>query len=320
MIPTLRIARNGFSNNLCFFYGALLALSLLSGCAGQPTITQISAFGTAATVLSEHTEKGLELINDASITRKEYEVARTLGEAPTDETFRGIITGDALSTRLATVRQIGLYASGLKKLAEADVRKDVSDAATELNGALAGLANTTAPDETEREKLTQGFTLITDAINAIGQQVVEQKKHEAIKVIIIQANDIVGTAADLINSEMGKDSEISKFATQSLRNVEATLKGAYQSEHKKINLEKRVEMLKRIRAMHNTAKASVQFFEQISAGTEKLKEAHGALKLAVEKNNFSIPEVISSVSQLVDIAIRISEFSNQTTSTASAAQ
>jgi hypothetical protein len=272
-----------------------------------PTLQEIEKFGVASKSLAGDTVTGINLVNDAVVERNMYLVARdrpsrgATGSALNDKTFEGIITETNFTVRVAAVEQLGLYADGLKKLAAANVKGEVSAASVELDAALNGLAGTLG----KQAEAQAAIGIITTAISEIGQQIVEAKKREAIKVVIEQAHPYVKQVGALVSNEFSTDTDVSLLAFNAVKSVraqEATLKEEYGRTKASLSLEKRMALLEKIRQKHKESIAMEAFFGKVSLGTKQMVDAHQTLKDAVSKNAFSTTEVVAAVSELIGTA------------------
>ena len=189
--------------------GAMMIL-LLEGCA-TTSLTQISAFGKATASLADDAKKAFELIDSSTIDRKMYDVAANKSLAPKDVTFEGLFKeSDSVKyqIRIAVLEKLGNYAKALDNLATADFRKDIDAASTDLYGSLSGLSATYKKvTDTDLPLKDDQLKLIATAVDAIGTVIVETKRRDAIKTIIIQTDEAVQNAAKLLEVEFGKDSE-----------------------------------------------------------------------------------------------------------------
>lgn len=292
----------------------VLVMLLLSGCATTASLTQISAFGTAASSIADDSKKALELIDSSIINRNMYDVAANSLLEPRDEIFTGIFSGsnvDNLRIRVAVLDKLGSYAKALEKLATADFRKEVDAASIDLYGSLSGLgANYKKATDKALPLKDEQLKLIATAVNAIGVAVIETKRRDAIKTVIIQADDAIQAAASLLTEDLGKDSEFSRLVHANLSNADGSLRTVYNtlrmSADSTFNI--RYEMLVKIKQMHNAAETSPRLFENISAGAKKLAETHATLKSAVTKDQFSSPEIAKQIGELVEYAKSVRSF------------
>jgi len=286
--------------------GLVAAGFLVVGCTSTPTLQEIEKFGIASKSLASDTVVGINLVNETVVERKMYDVALVPAKAPVDADFEGIITKENRAVRVDAVEQLGRYADGLRKLAAADVKGEVSAAATELDGALNGLASTLGKEAEAKAAIG----LITTAISEIGQRVVEEKKRKAIKVIIKEAHPYVEQVGILVSKEFSlpdadADADVSLLAfgaVKSIRRQEAQLKGVYQDSSKEMSFDKRLASLENIRDKHNFANSTEVFFEKVSLGAGQMVQAHAKLEESVSKDSFSSRDVVAAVSDLITTA------------------
>lgn len=277
----------------------LMLLFTIGGCA-QPTLTQIAAFGTATESLSTKAVQGYGLIDEKVVKRKLVMLANDPNRGPKDKDFEGLIGAKtmaiaqtALATRFEALTQLGAYAGGLKKLATANFQEDIAAAALELNGALTGL-------ELGKEERD----LISVSINAIGRTIVEKKRREAIKTVIMQANPAIQDVAKLINSELGQKGGAGDAATQAVRTTEGVLKTVYNKNKSKPSstFYKRMAQLEGINKLHQDARNTNAFFNAIGEAALQVGLTHGVLFEEVNKGNFSSGSIAISIGELMNQA------------------
>ena len=293
----------------------ITVLLLLAGCAPTTSLTQISAFGAGTSSIAENSKKAFELIDSSTIDRKMYDVAANPSLFPEDATFDGLFKGTdgkkQLQLRLAVLENLGSYAKALEKLATADFRKDIDAASADLYGALSGL-NSTYKKATDKDLPLKDDQLrvIAGVVDAIGTAIVESKRRDAIKTIIIQADDAVQDAAKLLEADFGKGSEISKFVQTNLVNAGGSLRTAYniQKAAPDSTFNLRYEMLVKIRQMHDAAETILLLFDSISASAKKVREAHSSLKSTVTRDKFSSAELAKQMGELVSYAKSVNSF------------
>ncbi|MCL5421130.1 MAG: hypothetical protein M1461_01470 [Nitrospirae bacterium] len=292
----------------------VMVILLMSGCGTTASLTQISAFCAGTSSLADDSKRAFELVDSSTINRKMYDLAANPSLGPTDTTFEGIFDGpnfEKLRLRIAVLEKLGSYAKALEKLATADFRKEVDAASTDLYGSLSSLGSNYKKATNKELPLQDAqLKLIAAAVDAIGTAVVETKRRDAIKTVIIQADDAVQVAANLLTVDLGKDSELSRLVHENLSNTDGSLRTAYNSQRTSANstFNIRYEMLVKIKQIHDAAETSPILFDSISAGSKKLAETHASLKSAVTKDQFSSPEIARQVGELVEYAKSIRSF------------
>lgn len=293
---------------------SLILTIMLAGCVSTNSLTQITTFGAGTSSIAENSKKAFDLIDSSTIERKMYDVASNASLYPTDSTFEGLFNEDDLKkigVRIAVLEKLGSYAKSLEKLASADFRKDIDSASTDLYESLNGLSSTyKKATNTELKIKDDQLKLIASAVDAIGTVIVESKRRDAIKTIIVQADDAVQDAAILLEKEFGKDSELSKIVQQNLTNADGSLRTAYNSQRaasdSTFNL--RYEMLIKIKQMHASATTVPLLFNSISAGVKKVRDAHATLKASVINDEFSSSELAKQMGELVAYSKSVNSF------------
>lgn len=238
---------------------------------------------------------------------------------PKDDTFNSLFSGEPgneknhrnLQVRLKLLAQLGDYARALGELVEADFPQDVDTASANLHGALRGLSDTYQEIAQAPAPLTpQHLGLIATAVDALGKAIVESKRRKALREVIVQSDPAVQAAAALIARELGPETEIARFVHENVRNVEGSLKTAYNQRRSDadFDFQGRLELLTTIRAVHERAMASPSFFGAISSSAERLGKAHTALREAVTRKDFEFADAVGAISELVVHARSVKDF------------
>ncbi len=295
------------------FIAAAWAGLLCSCTTSTPTMTQVSAFGTASETLAEHTQKAFHLVDSVRVERGIYDVASDPSAGPNEKMFAGLFEnteGQALQLRLGMLAALGDYAAGLKALASADFRSGIDEASTKLHGALASLSEnyTEATGNPVPSSKTLGF--IAPLVDAIGSVIVETKRREAIRAIVLEVDPTVQAAAELIQKELSRDSEMAKYAQESLRANFGSAMQAYNQQRTRPDSDfaERRAMLREIRDLRNAAADCPAYFESVSQGARELGKAHAALRAAVQKNQFSSSELGARIGELAKFAKSVKKF------------
>jgi hypothetical protein len=284
-------------------------IALFMGC--SPPLDQIRVFGTATGSLSDNSKKAFQLLNDSTIERKIDDVAIDPCKYPKDDVFEGLLTDEALRVRIDVLDNLGAYATSLEKLANADFKKEIDEAATDLYGALSGLKkNYKAATNRELDLSDDQMKIIASAFKVFGDAIIESKRRSAIKTIIIEADDAVQTVTSLLAEEFRDDSPITLQVQENLSNADGSLRQIYNKElaTSTSTFDERYQMLIRIRKMYEATQSSKQLFTDIHNGAIQAGKAHSALKKAVQKNKFTSEEFTKELGDLVFYAKSVAQF------------
>jgi hypothetical protein len=299
-------------NKLVAHSTMVLWLAVICAGCGAVSLSQVQQFGVASSSLGEHARKAFDLAATASVDRNIYDVAGDPKKGPTDSTFEGLFTGDVgipggkekaerLAVRLRVLDQLTNYSSALQQLSEANFAKDIDAATTDLNGSLVGLRETYKKASGNNLAISDAdIGIIATAVNAIGKAVVEVKRREAIKTVIVKADSAVQSATKLIASDLGGDSDLASFVKEALSNSRGSVQQAYNLERTRENstFDVRYAMLVRARQIYDAEIATPAFFTAVSEGATAVGKAHQALRTAVEADNFSSPEAAKLIGEL----------------------
>jgi hypothetical protein len=293
----------------------------LGGCESV-SLSQVSQFGTASTELSENAKKAFNSIDQVTVDRQLYSIAADPKSGPTDSSFNGLFNvagsdasakekGERLKLRLDALDALSDYSTALKEIVEADASPDIDAASLNLNTSLISLRDTYKKASNKESKIDyKTIGLLTTAVNAIGRAITEEKKRSAIKEIVIKADPAVQQTALMISNDLGSNTDLAKYAYQSLYNTRTSIQTAYNLERKSNNFDSRYALLVRAKEINTAANSANEFFGAVSKGSEAIARTHAAMKNTVEQDQFSSADVGRSLAELQKQAKSVREFQN----------
>lgn len=298
--------------------GALIVcVSLMAGCS-TPSMTQVKQFGDASNTLSASSINALNYVNEVEVERKIYSVASNPKTGPVDATFESFFDRNvdanrqkALDVRLQALNGLSTYARSLGILATTDYATEIDTASKELNGALISLGNSYQSATNTKLGLTEkDFGLISTAVDAIGNGVVESKRREAIKTIVKTADPAVQKVARLISQELSEDSDLAKYAITAIGQQRSAMQTAYNSERQlqTSTFDTRLTQLQKIRVVYNAQSESKSLFRNVSQGAKAMADAHEALVNAVNADKFESAELARALAELQAYAKSVQAF------------
>ncbi len=281
-----------------------LLLSLFfSGCVSQ--LNHVGAFSQASADLAKNAAVVYEDVNEITIKRRIFNIAAT-SESPSDDTFDKLIDDANLAVRISLLRNVENYSQALGNLASADFRKDIDSASKDLYGALAGLQTTyTATTKRPLPISNDTFSIIATAVDAIGTAIAENKRREALKTIIIQADPSIQTSMKLVSGEMPI---LKDFFLANLDTIWTEKVKAYQKEVSKLTFDQRIERLQDIRKAQELTINGSKVFDDLSRASKKIADAHSALRGAVINNQFTTEKLVEEIKTVVELSKSIKDF------------
>src|SRR5690606_22922614 len=102
--------RHPFAHHLSIFIAALLLA--LTGCTSTP-LNHVGVFSQASAELAKSAADGYEMINNITIERRLSDIASEADRYPNEDTFKQLITGSSLTTRIRLLRAMETYANAL---------------------------------------------------------------------------------------------------------------------------------------------------------------------------------------------------------------
>lgn len=285
---------------------------ILASCASN-TATHIAAFSKASVEISSQMIKGYQMVEDTTIRRKIVDVAADPTKTPTENTFVGVLDGEeSYKVRMKALNNLRSYSVALGELSSADFRAEIDKASKDLYGSLTGLSATYKKVTGKEAALKiEDLAIISTAIDAFGSAIVEKKRRNAIKQIVINADPTIQEISTLLKDEL---STFINFVKANLFTIEAETRKSYQKEAIKLGFENRIKVLVKIQKLQKQVSEVEKFFKSLGIASAKLGKAHSTLRIAVEKNTYTTPELVEQIGELVDFAKSIKKFHKDLTS------
>jgi hypothetical protein len=280
----------------------LIALSLI-GCATTPT-ANIAVFGDVTKGVTDKLDASIKEYNDANIQNELNKLAQHSNPISIKslDPVKTVIIQDADKKDYLIYKAnkaLGSYAAALSGLAKAGSREEIDLAAAKLYGSIHTF--------NEEYKGVKGSNLIDDktsatigrAIAEIGSLYVEQKRGNALKVIIVSANEPVQKICDVIINDLMKGTIQSRLYVMS--NTELT---GYISDYNDmvakasfVNKKKAIDVIYQKYISMQGASVSV---EQAIAALQAVKKAHATITQEVKEDRFTSKSIIDAIGDLKD--------------------
>ena len=214
---------------------------------------------------------------------------------------------------MGLLRLLGDYAKALGDLANADFRRDIDKATTDLYGVLGDLKKTYNKATGQDLSISDsGLVLIAMAVDAIGMAIVEQQRRDAIKRIVIESHDAIQKVSTILKQELPGFAD---FAQANIETVETEMIKAYQTEVVRLSFSQRIVRLQEIRQQNQAKLAAPSFFGDLGTAAETIGTAHKVLFDAVSQDKFTTRELIQSIREMAEFAKSLQEFHKTLTST-----
>lgn len=275
----------------------------LTGC--SVPLNHIGAFSQASADLAKCAADAYNDVNETTIERRIFDIAAT-EESPDDTIFDKILDDQNLSVRISLLKGVENYSKALGKLASADFRKDIDIATKDLYGSLDGLQNTYATATKKSLPFSKdNFALIATAIDAIGTGMAENKRREALKTVVIQADLSIQESMRLVSEELPM---LKEFLSANLDTIWTEKVKAYQKEVHALSFDQRVTKLRDIRKARELSTDSSILIDKLSAAGTKISKAHAVLREAVSNDKFTSEELVAEIKSAVETSKAIKEF------------
>ena len=303
-------------------FGCLLVATLVAttGCVTHQSATHIKTFTTATTGLADQAIATYDLVNQSMIDRRITEISVMSDEeliAAGDETFyiEDLYSSDPSSKLYRSSQCIQAlialrdYADALGELAGADYAADIDKNATKLYGSFKTL-------DRSYTNITGGslgigdkeFGIIATLIDGIGRGIAENKRQEAIKGIVIEADPFVSEACDAISAHIGDNIS---YALTNLDTIYTEAVMGYKDAVLKeglVDSEKKIERLNRVVELARRHQKTKTIPDNIKIAVEKVRKAHATLRKAVENNTFTTDELARDIGELAEFTKQLKSF------------
>lgn len=289
---------------------ALLLLVFSVAAGGCATSTPIAAFSAATSTLAKGATDAYSLLDQSTVDRKIADAAATADRIIGDTTFDGLLVANPkLALRMRMVKELGDYAAALLNLATADFRKGIDEASKDLYGALTSLRGTYKTAAGQELPISDGdLAYLATAVDAIGNSIVERRRQQALRDVVIRANPAVQRACKLVAQELPG---FTSFVELNLGTVESESITAYYNERSSLSFPQRVHRINQIGDQSRAKRGAAKFFNDVSQGLAQVAETHQALADGAASGGLTTDAIVAGIGSVVDWAREVREFHGQ---------
>jgi hypothetical protein len=296
----------------------LVGALFLAGCASTPT-TQISAFGNSASAIAGKVDSVIDEYNNAALDRQFTDYAATYSgdksSLLTSDELRKIEKpiGPKQKKNFAIYkanRALGSYSKALSDLASAGSRVGIDLAAANLYGSISSLNDQYKTiKETDKELFdTNKLASFSTLIAAIGSSIVEEKRREAIKGIVIEADPKISLICDVIIEQL-KLAGIEDAIATSRQYILSEDIVDYKSRAKaEMTLDERRAEIKRLYSLQQGVSNSKLLVQQTQNAIVAVKESHATLAKELNEGRFTSAAIASTIGKLKDLEKHYGDF------------
>lgn len=297
---------------------SIIYILLLPACSSTPT-THISAFGDATEAITIKVDAVFNEYNDASLTRQYTDYAATYNGKQVKHLninelakIKRPITANQkkLFAVYRANKAVGSYAKALSKLATANTRSEIDLAVANLYGSMT-ILNDQYIVLKDVELFDGGNLLsISKLLDAIGNVIVEKKRREAIKEIIIHADPNISLICDEINLQL-KTAGIEDAISSSRQYILSEELIDYKSRINKLStLDKRRLEIKRLHQLQQSIINSKLLVQQTQRAVIEIKKAHSTLAASLKDNKFTSSSISKAIGRLKEFEKHYDDFEN----------
>lgn len=301
------------------FAGFVVAFAL-AGCATTP-VSQVAMFGTTAHEVSGKVDAVLDEYNRVALERQftDYAAAYNGNHAHllTSEALSGIsepITPDQKKNFAfyKANRALASYTKALAELAYAGGSREAIDrASARLFGSMVSLNDQyrilteTRADLFDKEKMGAASTLIT----GIGSVLVDHKRREALRGIVIQSDPAISHVCDLLITQLD-EAKMEESIAASRQNILTEELVDYKTRiaTTMTTLDWRREQLRRLYGLQQGVYHSKLLVQQAKNAIMEVKSTHAVLARDLAENRFSSREMAAAVGRLVELKDHYEDF------------
>jgi hypothetical protein len=283
----------------------------LAGCATTPAM-QIGLLGNTARDVAGKTDAVLDEYNHAALERSFTDYA-----AIYSGDHARLLTSDQLAGITPPVsaeqkknfaicnanRALAAYCSALASLATSKTRADIDQATVKLHGSMSAINKqykvlTGSGDVLfDREKVARTSSFIT----AIGTVIIEEKRRNAIKEIVLQADPNITLVCDAIIRQLDAAKIEDSIAASRQYILSEEIVAYRESAAKPTTLDWRREQIRRLYGLQQGVSNSRLLVSQARNAIKALRDAHAVLAREVSKNRFSSGEIDAAIGTLAEI-------------------
>lgn len=291
---------------------------ILSGCATTPT-TEIAAFGDSASAVTEKIDAVIAEYNQAALDREFTSYAATY-----DAKHASFLTREELANITKPIssnqqkgfaiyqanRALGGYAKALAGLAAAGNRADLDFAVANLYGSMSRLNQQykTLTDSESSFFDAKQFADISTLVAAIGATIIEEKRREAIKGIVIGADKKIALICDTINEQLEKVKLEDSIAASRQYILTEELKDYKAHLQDDSALDWRREQIKRLYHLQQAVFNSKLLVQQTKRAVSAIKAAHALLATELEAGRFNGAEIAVTIGRLSALKKHYTDF------------
>jgi len=199
------------------------------------------------------------------------------------------------------------YSDALGMLSSANFREDIDLAAQNLYGSFSSMG-------TQYQQLTgksrvldeKSLGLLTSAIDGIGIVIVEQKRREAIKLIVITSDPHIAVLTDAVANKIDVNIGAVKQNYKYILN-ERILE--FRKRAMKMKLETRLKELRKLKQEADYLESIDMIYLTAKQAVLAVKEAHAVLRETVSQDKFSSARMSRSIGQINSLKKHLKSFS-----------
>lgn len=284
---------------------------VITGCAVTPT-TQIQAFGDSTKAITDKVDSVIDEYNQSALTRSFTDYAAT---------YSGSHANDLTSKLLEDIQQpidnkakkglaiyranraIGAYAKSLSALSVAGSRTDIDLASAKLYGSMTAV-NTQYKTINENDAdlfHAEDFAVATRLITAIGGLIIEEKRNDAIKGIVISADPKIAALCDAINKQLDESGIYDGISTSRQYVLSEEIKNYKTQAQKDTTLEWRRSEIKRLYGLKQGVTNSKLLIKNAQKAIRAIKTSHATLAGELKDNKFNSEAIAQAIGHLKDL-------------------
>lgn len=299
-------------------YAVPLALGVLTGCSTTPT-TQITAFADTSHAVTEKVDTVLGEYNDAALQRQFTDYAATYNlrygnRLTTDELAKITRPIDSQFKKTLAIykanQALGTYSKALSELANAGSRSDIDWAAANLYGAMTSL-------NAQYQTLNGGdrnifddtkLATISTLIAAFGSSIVDERRNEAIKAVVTEADPAITAICDTIDGQL-ETAGIEDVIAQSRKYILTEELLDYRTRVQKDRpLGWRRGEIARLYALQQEIFNARLQVQQTRKAIVAVKQAHATIARELRQDRFTSAAIASTIGRLKELEKRYDDF------------
>lgn len=290
----------------------------VTGCSTTPS-TQIQAFADSTKAITDKVDSVINEYNQSVLNRSFTDYAATYNGSDSNKLTSSLLEeiqqpiDDKAKKGLAVYRAnqaIGAYAKSLSALSVAGSRVDIDLASAKLYGSMVGVNTQYKAINENKSDLfkAEDFAGTARLVAEIGSLIVEEKRNNAIKGIVVSADPKIAALCDAIDKQLDESGIYDGISTSRQYVLTEELKNYKAQVKKDTTLEWRQSEIKRLYELKQGVVTSKLLVQNAQKAIREVKTTHATLASELKNNKFNSEAIAMAIGRLRDLESHYDNF------------